>query len=74
MYVYESSATGRFPRALLYEEVFYPLHGVSASERFAVCQKNNRKSSIKHDVMNTCASCVVCVRDCSFCCVEDEQL
>ena len=31
MYVYESSATGRFPRALLYEEVFYTLHGVSAS-------------------------------------------
>ena len=31
MYVYGSSATGRFPRALLYEEVFYTLHGVSAS-------------------------------------------
>ena len=31
MYVYGPSATGRFPRALLYEEVFYTLHGVSAS-------------------------------------------
>ena len=31
MYVYDSSATGRFPRALLYEEVSYTLHGVSAS-------------------------------------------
>ena len=31
MYVYESSATGSFPRALLYEEVFYTLHVVSAS-------------------------------------------
>ena len=31
MYVYGSSATGRFPRALLYEEVFYTLQGVSAS-------------------------------------------
>ena len=31
MYVYDPSATGRFPRALLYEEVFYTLHGVSAS-------------------------------------------
>ena len=31
LHVYESSATGRLPRALLYEEV-YPLHCVSASE------------------------------------------
>ena len=30
------------------------------SVRSAVCQKNNRKSFIKHHLMNTCARCVVC--------------
>ena len=43
MHVYESSATGRFPRALLYEEVFYTLHGVFASQCSLCCMPEEQQ-------------------------------
>ena len=70
MYVYDSSATGRFPRALLYEEVF---HAWCVRELvFACCMPEEQQKrfhqaqSYEHvcpvRLMNTCARCVMCLR------------
>ena len=63
MYVYDSSATGRFLEHY-YMKRFFTRCMVCprVSVRSAVCQKNSRKGSIKHNLMNTCARCVMCLR------------